>query len=254
MKETDFGKWLREELKKRGWNAVRLASKAGVGRTMMYDVLNGERSPAWEFCSRVAQGLEVSPVLVFQRAGLMPATGERENVETEAVPGMYVGVVPSDLVRSTVLRMGAIDSSHDENFEVVWATFCAARELADKVAKRMGWTPLYPQLREGESVCRAHYLIGVAVDDAGGEIVAEVLVISIDKKNGKWDDAIRFSFGSAEGVAVELPRTWVERDPQQLVPMLAKAFVEGYERYVAEYWLPPPCEPQGIEDVRREGS
>ena len=64
--------WLSEELKRRRWSQRELARQADISQAFMNRVLSGNAKPSVNFCLKVAQVLDVSPVYLLQLAGLLP--------------------------------------------------------------------------------------------------------------------------------------------------------------------------------------
>lgn len=70
--DTGFGTWLIAQMDDRGWNNSDLARRAGLAPSTISTVVNGQKRPGPEFCSGVAVALDVPPVIVFRKAGLLP--------------------------------------------------------------------------------------------------------------------------------------------------------------------------------------
>lgn len=67
-----FSEWLGEEVTRRGLSHSELARRAGLSQVSVSGVISGQRKPGCEFCIKVAQALEISPVLVLVKAGILP--------------------------------------------------------------------------------------------------------------------------------------------------------------------------------------
>lgn len=69
-----FSDWLEKELSGRGWSHSELARRAGLSQVQVSGVISGQRKPGCEFCIKVAQALELSPVLILVKAGILPTS------------------------------------------------------------------------------------------------------------------------------------------------------------------------------------
>lgn len=65
----DFGRWLRVEIKTRGWTLADFADRLGVTPTTASRWANGSRTPDYATCERIASVLEVDPDMVLTSAG-----------------------------------------------------------------------------------------------------------------------------------------------------------------------------------------
>lgn len=72
--ENDFLEWIEHELKVRGWKPAELARRSGIENSVLSNVMNGKRGAGPEFCNAIARGLGLPPVMVFEKAGLLPVT------------------------------------------------------------------------------------------------------------------------------------------------------------------------------------
>jgi len=68
-----FVDWVNRELQERGWSQSELGRRAGVDNSTISRVLDGSRSPTFDFCAAIARPLEERPEEVFRLAGLLPA-------------------------------------------------------------------------------------------------------------------------------------------------------------------------------------
>ncbi len=68
----DFGLWLQAERDKRGWSQADLARIAGLHRQNVYKIENGGAAPAVETYISLANALQLSPIVLFRKAGLIP--------------------------------------------------------------------------------------------------------------------------------------------------------------------------------------
>lgn len=68
----DFGLWLQAERDKRGWSQSDLARISGLHRQNVYKIENGGAAPAVETYISLANALQLSPLILFRKAGLLP--------------------------------------------------------------------------------------------------------------------------------------------------------------------------------------
>jgi len=78
METHDFIEWLKTEMKSRGWRSADLARAAGLYPTTFNRVLTRSRKAGPSVCVAIAQALEIDPVFVFRKAGLLPPASEGE--------------------------------------------------------------------------------------------------------------------------------------------------------------------------------
>ena len=63
--------WLDQKLSSLNWSDYQLAKKAGIS----HSVISKARSsspPKWDACLAISKALNVSPITVFRKAGLLP--------------------------------------------------------------------------------------------------------------------------------------------------------------------------------------
>jgi transcriptional regulator with XRE-family HTH domain len=78
MDKIRFGEWIAREREKRGWSQADLARYAGLHRQSLYKIENGEASPAVETFIALATALDISPNVLFRKAGLLPPIDEND--------------------------------------------------------------------------------------------------------------------------------------------------------------------------------
>jgi transcriptional regulator with XRE-family HTH domain len=83
--QTEFINWLIEEMKKRGWNNSELARRAGVVPSTVSMVLSEQQRPGLEFCTGVAQALNMPPDKILRLAGLLPPLPPSVEEEQELI-------------------------------------------------------------------------------------------------------------------------------------------------------------------------
>lgn len=78
-----FSSWLQNELEKRHWSQADLSKRSGLHRAIISKVVLGSSMPMPETLEAIAKGLGIPPVLVFQKAGLLPPKPDSDEwVET----------------------------------------------------------------------------------------------------------------------------------------------------------------------------
>jgi len=65
-----FIKWLDEQENLKGWTDNKLAVRAGISPSVLTRARQGSM-PKWEACVAIASALNISPVIVFHKAGLI---------------------------------------------------------------------------------------------------------------------------------------------------------------------------------------
>ena len=63
--------WLDQMLSEREWSDYQLAKKAGISHSNISKARSGI-PPKWDVCVAIANALNVSPITVFRKAGLLP--------------------------------------------------------------------------------------------------------------------------------------------------------------------------------------
>ena len=84
-KNVAFAKWLEDQIKGRKWTRSELARRAGVSSAAISDVMNQNRNPGVELCSGIARAFSLPPEEVLRRAGLLPDTGEPDDLLTRII-------------------------------------------------------------------------------------------------------------------------------------------------------------------------
>jgi transcriptional regulator with XRE-family HTH domain len=70
-KNIEFITWLDEILVARNWSDNQLAKKAGISHSVISKARSGIL-PKWGACESIAHALDISPVIIFRKAGLLP--------------------------------------------------------------------------------------------------------------------------------------------------------------------------------------
>jgi transcriptional regulator with XRE-family HTH domain len=66
-----FGEWLRAEMLQQGMNQSQLARKAGVSRSTVKRIIDGERGIGRASLGRLARALDLPPEELLRRAGYL---------------------------------------------------------------------------------------------------------------------------------------------------------------------------------------
>ena len=78
--ETEFTRWLQDQLKLRGWSNRELARRSGISHTWVNTILDGKHPDA-DFCIAIAESLEIDPIFLQRKAGLLsPEPGNTERL------------------------------------------------------------------------------------------------------------------------------------------------------------------------------
>ena len=75
---SEFVKWVRGELRERGWSSSELARRSGLSSSAMSVVMTGQQRPGLQFCLGVAQGLDEPPEKLLRLAGFLPIRSARD--------------------------------------------------------------------------------------------------------------------------------------------------------------------------------
>ena len=74
---SQFIRWLDEELAQRQWNDNQLARHAGISHSVISRARSGS-PPKWEACEALASALQIPPEVVFRKAGLLPPENDAD--------------------------------------------------------------------------------------------------------------------------------------------------------------------------------
>ncbi len=72
----EFINWLQDELNKRGWSQSDLARATKLSRGAIGNVIRHERNPGAEMLRAIAKAFQISPDIVFRKAGVLPESPE----------------------------------------------------------------------------------------------------------------------------------------------------------------------------------
>lgn len=68
-----FGKWLSEEMVRQGMNQSQLARRAGISRSTVKRIIDGERGVGRTSLGKIARALDLPPQALLRRIGYLPA-------------------------------------------------------------------------------------------------------------------------------------------------------------------------------------
>jgi len=102
MSGMSFSDWLNDELQARGWALNELGRRAGVSSAAVSLVMSGQRNAGPEFCTGVAVALDLPPVIVFRKAGLLPPA-DPETEERREAQYLFSQLIDED--QTTVLTI-----------------------------------------------------------------------------------------------------------------------------------------------------
>ena len=72
MDKIEFPQWLRQELEKRDWSQIDLSRKTKISATQITRILSGERGFGVEALVAISNALDISPITILRKAGLLP--------------------------------------------------------------------------------------------------------------------------------------------------------------------------------------
>ncbi len=75
----DFSDWLLQEMNKHNWSQADLSRASGVDRQVISNYINRRRTnPDPDVLAALAKGLNLSPITIYRKAGLLPDTDSKE--------------------------------------------------------------------------------------------------------------------------------------------------------------------------------
>jgi transcriptional regulator with XRE-family HTH domain len=74
--ENEFGLWLQQEREQRSLTQAELGKRSGVNRAVINKIENGFSRPTPETLNSIARGLQISPITIFRKAGILPPEPE----------------------------------------------------------------------------------------------------------------------------------------------------------------------------------
>jgi transcriptional regulator with XRE-family HTH domain len=81
MEKIDFPQWLRNEIDRREMSQIDLSRKTGVSATQIARILSGERGMGIETLVAISTALNISPITIIRKAGILPEGGENASFE-----------------------------------------------------------------------------------------------------------------------------------------------------------------------------
>ena len=76
-----FAEWLLEEMGRKNMSQQSLAQKSGITPAQVSRVISGQRGLGEKSLTAIAHALNISPITVFRKAGLLPEGGEQASFE-----------------------------------------------------------------------------------------------------------------------------------------------------------------------------
>jgi transcriptional regulator with XRE-family HTH domain len=111
MENEEFTDWLDQEVHARGWTFRELGRRADLSSGAISKVMTGAVNPTWEFCAKIARGLEMPEVEVFRRAGLLPPLAESRRQEFERITDILATLPEGPIYEETTAAIVAIVES-----------------------------------------------------------------------------------------------------------------------------------------------
>jgi transcriptional regulator with XRE-family HTH domain len=76
-----FAEWLLEEMGRKNMSQQTLAQKSGITPAQISRVITGQRGLGEKSLTAIAHALNISPITIFRKAGLLPEGGEQVSFE-----------------------------------------------------------------------------------------------------------------------------------------------------------------------------
>lgn len=111
--DKTFSEWLYEIMEEKGLSQASLARKANLSRTAIHNVLNENRQPGNDLCLAVAAALGLDPVIVYEKAGLLPKSPPETELQRQLV--FLFNQLPDDEKKRLVEYAGFLKTQHDKN-------------------------------------------------------------------------------------------------------------------------------------------
>jgi transcriptional regulator with XRE-family HTH domain len=77
----NFGSWLLQELEKRNWSQSDLVRASGISRGTLSNIISGNRGIGEKSLIAIADALNISPITIFRKTGLLPPGSESVTFE-----------------------------------------------------------------------------------------------------------------------------------------------------------------------------
>ena len=91
-----FGKWLSEEIARQGMTQSQLARRAGVSRSTIKRIIDGERGMGRASLGKIARALDLPPQELLRRIGYLPAERINEKDTTLARLMVVLSELPDE--------------------------------------------------------------------------------------------------------------------------------------------------------------
>jgi transcriptional regulator with XRE-family HTH domain len=76
-----FSEWLLEEMGRKNMSQQSLAQKSGITPAQISRVISGQRGLGEKSLTAIARALNISPITIFRKAGLLPEGGDKVKFE-----------------------------------------------------------------------------------------------------------------------------------------------------------------------------
>ena len=77
----NFGDWLLKEIEKRNWSQSDLVKAAGISRGTLSNIISGARGTGEKSLISIANALNISPITIFRKAGILPEVEEQTSMD-----------------------------------------------------------------------------------------------------------------------------------------------------------------------------
>lgn len=77
----NFGDWLIKEIENRNWSQSDLVKAAGISRGTLSNIISGTRGTGEKSLISIANALNISPITIFRKAGMLPEVGEQSSMD-----------------------------------------------------------------------------------------------------------------------------------------------------------------------------
>ena len=90
-----FRLWLQQELNRLEWTHAKLATKAGVSRSLVTRVLLGNADPSADFCVKIAKTLDQPTERVLRLAEILPPGLPEDNPDLQELLTIFQTLPPA---------------------------------------------------------------------------------------------------------------------------------------------------------------
>jgi transcriptional regulator with XRE-family HTH domain len=77
--ETNFPKWLNDQLENRGWSQAELARRSGISPSQISRLINDSRGIREKSVLGISNALKIPPEDVYREAGLLPRVTQKKS-------------------------------------------------------------------------------------------------------------------------------------------------------------------------------